>query len=135
MIGQLATCDDRRPCIGLGLLPYTIITHSAKRRLSVELLVKDTFTSNKWRNLEIRCNLSSVSRLLRVGGLGGSAPPRNRLFTWDWDAPSHASVVTRCYRRWFIASPFDLIHLKRISVLFEGICFLRILTSAFFIRI
>ncbi|GFW99768.1 hypothetical protein TNCV_3419971 [Trichonephila clavipes] len=28
---QLATCDDRRPCIGLDLSPYTIITHSVKR--------------------------------------------------------------------------------------------------------
>ncbi|GFW38109.1 hypothetical protein TNCV_835481 [Trichonephila clavipes] len=38
-ICQLATCDDRHPGIGLGLLPYTtytIITHSLKRRQSVE---------------------------------------------------------------------------------------------------
>ncbi|GFS68033.1 hypothetical protein TNCV_1362571 [Trichonephila clavipes] len=33
---QLATCDDRRPCIGLRLSPYIIITHSVKRRQSVE---------------------------------------------------------------------------------------------------
>ncbi|GFV78278.1 hypothetical protein TNCV_94381 [Trichonephila clavipes] len=34
---QLATCDDRRPRTSLGLTPYTIITHSIKRRQSVEL--------------------------------------------------------------------------------------------------
>ncbi|GFV47269.1 hypothetical protein TNCV_4829251 [Trichonephila clavipes] len=33
---QLPTCDGHRPCIGLGLPPYTIITHSVKRRQSVE---------------------------------------------------------------------------------------------------
>ncbi|GFV33990.1 uncharacterized protein TNCV_2613881 [Trichonephila clavipes] len=32
----MATCDNHRPCIGLGLLPYTIITHSVKRRQSVQ---------------------------------------------------------------------------------------------------
>ncbi|GFX77992.1 hypothetical protein TNCV_971471 [Trichonephila clavipes] len=36
MICQLATCDDCLPCLGLGLPPYTIITHSVKRRQSVE---------------------------------------------------------------------------------------------------
>ncbi|GFW80833.1 hypothetical protein TNCV_3779131 [Trichonephila clavipes] len=36
MICQLATPDDRRPCTGLGLPPYTIITHSVKKRRSVE---------------------------------------------------------------------------------------------------
>ncbi|GFW59759.1 hypothetical protein TNCV_4718511 [Trichonephila clavipes] len=35
-ICQLATCDDCRPCIGLDLLPYAIITHSVKWRQSVE---------------------------------------------------------------------------------------------------
>ncbi|GFV32487.1 hypothetical protein TNCV_1677731 [Trichonephila clavipes] len=34
-ICQLATCD-RRPHIGLGLPPHTIIAHSVKRRQSVE---------------------------------------------------------------------------------------------------
>ncbi|GFV31278.1 uncharacterized protein TNCV_1640301 [Trichonephila clavipes] len=33
---QLATCDDHRPCIDLGLPPYTIINHSVKRRQSVK---------------------------------------------------------------------------------------------------
>ncbi|GFX21545.1 hypothetical protein TNCV_1399591 [Trichonephila clavipes] len=36
-ICQLATCDDRRPRTGLGLPPYVLITHSVKRRQSVEL--------------------------------------------------------------------------------------------------
>ncbi|GFW11770.1 hypothetical protein TNCV_1083161 [Trichonephila clavipes] len=31
-ICQLAKCDDRRSCIGLGLSPYTIMTSSIKRR-------------------------------------------------------------------------------------------------------
>ncbi|GFT77143.1 hypothetical protein TNCV_1984351 [Trichonephila clavipes] len=31
MIWQLATCDDRSPCMGPGLPPYTIITPSIKR--------------------------------------------------------------------------------------------------------
>ncbi|GFW22510.1 hypothetical protein TNCV_2170441 [Trichonephila clavipes] len=31
---RLATCDDHRPCKGLS--PYTLITHSMKRRQSVE---------------------------------------------------------------------------------------------------
>ncbi|GFV41728.1 transposable element Tcb2 transposase [Trichonephila clavipes] len=31
-ICQLATCDDRRPCIGLGLPPQNLITHSVKWR-------------------------------------------------------------------------------------------------------
>ncbi|GFY23301.1 hypothetical protein TNCV_3939971 [Trichonephila clavipes] len=35
-ICQLATWDDRRPSIDLGLPPYTIITHSIKRRQSIE---------------------------------------------------------------------------------------------------
>ncbi|GFX20668.1 hypothetical protein TNCV_4270001 [Trichonephila clavipes] len=30
-ICQLTTCDDRRPCLGLGLPPYIIITHSVKK--------------------------------------------------------------------------------------------------------
>ncbi|GFS68036.1 hypothetical protein TNCV_1362591 [Trichonephila clavipes] len=33
---QLATCDDRHPCIGLRLSPYAIITHSFKRWQSVQ---------------------------------------------------------------------------------------------------
>ncbi|GFW62579.1 hypothetical protein TNCV_85801 [Trichonephila clavipes] len=33
---QLATCDDHRPCLDLGLPPYIIISHSVKRRQSVE---------------------------------------------------------------------------------------------------
>ncbi|GFU59308.1 hypothetical protein TNCV_4198301 [Trichonephila clavipes] len=37
MICQLATRDGRCPRTGLGLPPYTIITHSVKRRQSVEL--------------------------------------------------------------------------------------------------
>ncbi|GFY26405.1 hypothetical protein TNCV_26021 [Trichonephila clavipes] len=37
-IGQLATCDDHRPCIGLGLPPYTLITRSVKRQQSIELV-------------------------------------------------------------------------------------------------
>ncbi|GFV47034.1 uncharacterized protein TNCV_2699281 [Trichonephila clavipes] len=32
-ICQLATCDDLRPCIDLGLPPYIIITHLVKKRL------------------------------------------------------------------------------------------------------
>ncbi|GFV40428.1 hypothetical protein TNCV_2535961 [Trichonephila clavipes] len=35
-ICQLATCGDHRPRTGLGLPPYTIITHSVIRRQSVE---------------------------------------------------------------------------------------------------
>ncbi|GFV41438.1 hypothetical protein TNCV_5048431 [Trichonephila clavipes] len=35
-ICQLVTCDDRHPCIDLSLPPYTIITHSVKRRQLVE---------------------------------------------------------------------------------------------------
>ncbi|GFT77076.1 hypothetical protein TNCV_1099501 [Trichonephila clavipes] len=33
---QTATCDDRLPCINLRLPPYTIITHSIKRRQLIE---------------------------------------------------------------------------------------------------
>ncbi|GFW73160.1 hypothetical protein TNCV_484281 [Trichonephila clavipes] len=33
MIYQLATCDDRRPCIGLGIPPYT-----SKRQHSIETI-------------------------------------------------------------------------------------------------
>ncbi|GFU65638.1 hypothetical protein TNCV_635611 [Trichonephila clavipes] len=35
-ICQLAAFEDRRPSTGLGLPPYTIITHSVKRQQSVE---------------------------------------------------------------------------------------------------
>ncbi|GFT77103.1 hypothetical protein TNCV_1099751 [Trichonephila clavipes] len=35
-ICQLATCDDRPPCIGHGLPSHTIIPHSVKRRQSIE---------------------------------------------------------------------------------------------------
>ncbi|GFU04162.1 hypothetical protein TNCV_863041 [Trichonephila clavipes] len=38
MICQLALCDDRRPCIGLGLSPYPITTHSVIRRQSVQMV-------------------------------------------------------------------------------------------------
>ncbi|GFW73168.1 hypothetical protein TNCV_483941 [Trichonephila clavipes] len=36
MICQLATCDDRRPRTSLGLPPYTLITHSVKKRQPVK---------------------------------------------------------------------------------------------------
>ncbi|GFV07183.1 hypothetical protein TNCV_3602011 [Trichonephila clavipes] len=35
-ICQMAVCDDHRPCKRLGLPPYTIITHSVKRRQLIE---------------------------------------------------------------------------------------------------
>ncbi|GFV92895.1 hypothetical protein TNCV_1692881 [Trichonephila clavipes] len=38
MICHLATRDDRRHCVVLGLPPYTIITHLVERRQSVKLV-------------------------------------------------------------------------------------------------
>ncbi|GFX51954.1 hypothetical protein TNCV_3063711 [Trichonephila clavipes] len=35
-ISKLATCNDRRPCIGLSLPSHTIITQSVKRRQSAK---------------------------------------------------------------------------------------------------
>ncbi|GFV57803.1 hypothetical protein TNCV_3071821 [Trichonephila clavipes] len=50
-ICHLAICDDRRPCVGLGLPPYIIITLSNKRRQSVEQVLPITLT---WRGLPWR---------------------------------------------------------------------------------
>ncbi|GFU18000.1 hypothetical protein TNCV_3393571 [Trichonephila clavipes] len=55
MICQLATSDDRRPCAGLGLPSYTIITPAVKRLQSVELVcVIVTNTENRRFQMPIR---------------------------------------------------------------------------------
>ncbi|GFV63533.1 uncharacterized protein TNCV_4388991 [Trichonephila clavipes] len=51
MICHLATCDDRRPCIGLGLPPCTIITPSVKRWQSGEPVCMRRFV--EWAQNEI----------------------------------------------------------------------------------
>ncbi|GFT17090.1 uncharacterized protein TNCV_4738221 [Trichonephila clavipes] len=66
---QLATCDDRRPCIGLGLSPYTNITHSVKRRQSIEPVCAISISgiSNRFENsIEIEHHYWKVIVLLEL---------------------------------------------------------------------
>ncbi|GFU77418.1 transposable element Tcb1 transposase [Trichonephila clavipes] len=48
-------CNDRRPRTGLGLPPYTIITHSVKKQQSVKPIFKHLSATPRWSdsNLEV----------------------------------------------------------------------------------
>ncbi|GFU66683.1 transposable element Tc3 transposase [Trichonephila clavipes] len=50
--GDSHICNHRGPCIGLGLPPYTIITHSVKRRQSVELVFQTIATCPHRRSID-----------------------------------------------------------------------------------
>ncbi|GFV54599.1 DUF4817 domain-containing protein [Trichonephila clavipes] len=45
-IYRLAACNDRHPCTGLGLQPYTIITHLVNMRQTIESFCKECFFSS-----------------------------------------------------------------------------------------
>ncbi|GFW72997.1 hypothetical protein TNCV_831191 [Trichonephila clavipes] len=72
-----ATCDGHRLRIGFSLPPYTIITHSVKRRQSVEPVCANGLGSNPGESMDVcKCLRGTSDPQPPVRGLNGAGPPK-----------------------------------------------------------